>query len=409
MVGRQAETLKDDLRTGEPFWLDTPRISVRKKADPGRDRFDIIVVGTGISGALAAEALTRMGKTVLLVDRREPARGSTAASTAMIQHEIDVPLTILQSQIGARRANKAWRRSVRAVNDLVTLTNALGISCQIQPKSTLYLAGNQLDGEALLAEAKARRQAGIGAELIDTESLKTKYGITREAAILSKDSASANPVQLTAGLLRVAQKRGAVIASPVEITDFAEFESGVALATSDGRVLLADYAVFCTGYEHLPQMQSPLHSVTSTWAIAASPIGKLPDWMRETIVWEASEPYLYFRTDLSGKIIAGGEDEDEDEKNTNRSVLERKAKAIAANFEEVTGVKTGNPDYQWAAPFSVTKDGLPIIDRVKGHNRVFAVMGFGGNGITFSMIAAQIVSAAIEGKTDPDAKLFRMR
>lgn len=39
---------------------------------------------------------------------------------------------------------------------------------------------------------------------------------------------------------------------------------------------------------------------------------------------------------------------------------------------------------------------------------VYAVMGFGGNGITFSQIAAEIVAAAVNGGTDPDADLFRL-
>lgn len=409
MIDKRADTQKDNLRTGDPFWLDAPRTSVRKKSDPGRDRHDVIVVGTGISGALTAEALTRAGKTVLLVDRRDPARGSTAASTAMIQHEIDVPLSMLCGQIGTRAANAAWRRSVRAVNDLIALTQELEISCQMSPKTSLYLSGNQLDAEALRAEAKARKAAGIDAELIDALRLKEEYGIERDAAILSHDSASANPVQLTAGLLRVAQTRGAIIASPVEITDMAESATGVALATSAGRVLLADHVVFCTGYEFLPQMQSSAHSKTSTWAIACEVVGAVPDWMHDTIVWEASDPYLYFRTEPSGKLIAGGEDEDTDEKNTSKTILKRKAKAIAAKFANLTGLKTRKPDYAWAAPFSVTKDGLPIIDRVKDYDRVFAVMGFGGNGITFSTIAAQIVSAAIGGKIDADSRLFQLR
>lgn len=409
MNKKRAETQKDNLRTGDPFWLDAPRTSVRRKSDPGRDRYDVIIVGTGISGALTAEALTRAGKTVLVVDRRDPARGSTAASTAMIQHEIDVPLSTLRRQIGTPAANAAWRRSVRAVNDLIALTGELEISCQMSPKASLYLAGNQLDAEALRGEAKARSEAGIDNEFIDRARLKEQYGIERDAAILSHDSASANPVQLTAGLLRVAQKRGAIIASPVEITDMAEFATGVALATSGGRVLLADHVVFCTGYEFLPQMQSSFHSKTSTWAIACEVVGKMPEWMENTIFWEASDPYLYFRTEPSGKLIAGGEDEETDDKNTSKKILKRKAKTIAANIEKVTGLKTRKPDYAWAAPFSVTKDGLPIIDRVKGYERVFAVMGFGGNGITFSMIAAQIVSAAIDGNTDADAKLFKLR
>jgi len=315
----------------------------------------------------------------------------------------------LQNQRSARFANAAWRRSVSAVADLASLTHALKIDCGMQAKSALYLAGDQMDGKALAAEAAARRKMGIGSEFLDHECLLTAFGIDREGAIVSANSASANPAQLTAGLLRTAQRRGAVIASPVEVTDFAELPSGVAVATSDGRVLTADHVVFCTGYEFLPQMQSALHHVTSTWAIATQKVDALPGWMKDTIVWEASDPYLYFRTDSSGRLIAGGEDEEASDKNSNEKVLHRKARTILSKLEAVTGLSLGKAEYRWAAPFSVTRDGLPIIDRVKGHERVFAVMGFGGNGITFSMIAAQIVAAAIEGKPDPDAHLFALR
>lgn len=409
MTDHAADTRKDDLRTGQPYWLDTPGISVPYRADPGRGYHDVIVVGAGISGALMAEALTAQGRTVLIVDRRAPVRGSTPASTAMIQHEIDVPLTTLQDQRGARAANAAWRRSVRAVNDLVALCGDLGIDCQMQPKPALYLAGDQMGGDALRAEAAARRKAGIGAEWIGRDRLRADYGIDREAAILSYNSASANPARMTAGLLRAAKARGAVLAAPVEVTDMAELPGGVALATRDGRVLRARHVVFCTGYEFLDQMQSPTHRVTSTWALATAPVAGLPGWLRDTIVWEAAEPYLYFRADPSGRIIAGGEDEDAAERNSDPRLLAKKAATILAKLTALTGLRTAKAEYSWSAPFSVTTDGLPIIDRVAGHDRVWAVMGFGGNGITFSMIAAQIVAAAIAGRRDRDAGLFRLR
>jgi len=35
-------------------------------------------------------------------------------------------------------------------------------------------------------------------------------------------------------------------------------------------------------------------------------------------------------------------------------------------------------------------------------------MGYGGNGITFSVIAAQIIQRAILGLPDPDAELFAL-
>ena len=40
-------------------------------------------------------------------------------------------------------------------------------------------------------------------------------------------------------------------------------------------------------------------------------------------------------------------------------------------------------------------------------DHAWAVMGFGGNGITYSVIASQVVSAAIRGGADPDADLYR--
>jgi glycine/D-amino acid oxidase-like deaminating enzyme len=135
----------------------------------------------------------------------------------------------------------------------------------------------------------------------------------------------------------------------------------------------------------------------------------LPDWMRATIVWEAAEPYLYFRTDASGRIIAGGEDEDAASTNSDPAKLARKAKVIAEKLRDVTGVDIGKPAYTWSAPFSVTKDGLPIIDTVPGYSRIHTIMGFGGNGITFSVIGTQIIAAKIAGRTDPDEAVFGFR
>ena len=48
----------------------------------------------------------------------------------------------------------------------------------------------------------------------------------------------------------------------------------------------------------------------------------------------------------------------------------------------------------------------PMIGEAPGMPNVHAVMGFGGNGITFSMIASQIVAAEIHGNADADRDLF---
>lgn len=73
------------------------------------------------------------------------------------------------------------------------------------------------------------------------------------------------------------------------------------------------------------------------------------------------------------------------------------------------GCDVGKPEYRWAAAFGSTRPGIPMIGPVPGHSNVYAAMGYGGNGITFSKIAAEILSARIGGKLDDDADLFPFR
>lgn len=408
-MAKTAVTRKDDLRTGTPVWLKTPNITPISGPMPQRTNWDVVVVGAGISGALTAEALSRAGKRVLILDRRAAVRGSTPASTAMIQHEIDVPLSRLIHQTGKARAEGAWLRSVRAVNDLLVLTKKLRIDCDMQHKKALYLAGDDMGYHGLKAEVEARHAAGIDCRYLTGAELRDEFAIDRTAAIVSEASASANPAQLAAGLLDVAVRRGAVIVQEVEITDMAELPGGVALATENGEIVTAEFAVFCTGYEFLPVMNSNSHQITSTWALASRPKMSRPAWLDEFLVWEASDPYLYFRSTPQGRIIVGGEDENSADRNDDPALLDKKAAVIAEKLRDMIGVEIGRPAYVWAAPFGNTADGLPIIDRVPGQERSFAVMGFGGNGITFSVIAAQIIAAEIAGKPDADAPLFRFR
>jgi glycine/D-amino acid oxidase-like deaminating enzyme len=41
-----------------------------------------------------------------------------------------------------------------------------------------------------------------------------------------------------------------------------------------------------------------------------------------------------------------------------------------------------------------------------GKPHTYFALGFGGNGITFSMMAAGMIERAISGKKDPDAAIF---
>ena len=401
-------TRQRDLHQSRPVWADSPRISLRTRQRPSRADYDVIIIGAGISGALMAHALAVGNRSVLVVDRRQPVRGSTLASTAMIQHEIDTPLHKLSEMIGEEKARRAWQRSARAVEQLTRIVSDIGVSCSFERKKTLFLAGEAYGHRALGRETEARHAAGICADFLDADTLSRRFSVNRTGAILSDISASANPAQMAAGILRASAARGVEIASPLEITDIRSSAEAVFLATADGTILSARHAVFCSGYEFLEAVASKDHAIISTWALATPPGTTLPDWLGDHIVWEGADPYLYFRRTRDGRLIAGGEDEESEDAYTSQQKLKSKTKTIRGKLESLLGTHLPEPDHIWAAPFGTTHTGLPLIGRVPGLENVFAVMGFGGNGSTFSQIAAEIVSAEIAGHADTDADLFAL-
>lgn len=62
--------------------------------------------------------------------------------------------------------------------------------------------------------------------------------------------------------------------------------------------------------------------------------------------------------------------------------------------------------FAWAGTFAETLDGLPFIGRAEGFPHVLFALGYGGNGITFSLIASEILTDACCGRQDRDAALF---
>jgi glycine/D-amino acid oxidase-like deaminating enzyme len=66
-------------------------------------------------------------------------------------------------------------------------------------------------------------------------------------------------------------------------------------------------------------------------------------------------------------------------------------------------------DYAWAGSFGASRDGLPFIGMLPGKPRCFVAMGYGGNGTTYSRIAAELIRTSLLGGDEPDADLYTLR
>lgn len=397
-------TQNRDLRTGTSYWQSRPMPAVPHRSLDRDVKADILVVGAGVSGALVAEALSADHR-VVIADARGPVQGSTPASTALVEYEIDTPLITLAKQIGRKKAERAWRRSHLAVQALAARTRALGIRADARRTDNLYLAGNQLGAGDLAEEASARRQAGIETGFLTRRELKARSGMNRAAALIAYDDLAIDPRRLTSGYLNAAIERGARLYAPTEVTEVETGPDGVTAATEAGPTIRCRTIVFATGYELPRCVPKRRHHILSTYAIATV---RQPRnlWPEDCFIWEASDPYLYLRSTPDGRVICGGEDEDFADAESRDALIPKKVAAIRRKLARLLPDLDTTPDFAWAGAFGSTRTGLPSIGAIPGMKNAYAVLGFGGNGITYSRIAADVIRAAIDGKGDPDADLY---
>ena len=242
--------------------------------------------------------------------------------------------------------------------------------------------------------------AGITGSLIAERLIRQIFGISRAGAIVSPGAADADPLQLARGLLRIAVDRGArVLAAEAVGYDAAGRSVGVQL--SNGRQIEARSVMLATGYVMPAFVQSKVQRTSSSWAIATLPQPQRI-WKGGALIWEDRKAYLYARTTSTGRIIIGGEDSDEAiEPDARDRLIPEKSRALAQNLSALWPAAQVDIEFRWAGTFDTTTDGLPLIGPVSGASNIYAAYGYGGNGITFSFLAAQLIGDLIAGSSSP--------
>jgi glycine/D-amino acid oxidase-like deaminating enzyme len=212
---------------------------------------------------------------------------------------------------------------------------------------------------------------------------------------------------LSAGCLREARRLGARIYREQDIVKVDSSPDSVSLTTKAGGEIHARRVVFATGYEVADGLPRGGFEITSSWAIATEPLPPEAFWPGRCLIWEAADPYLYLRTTNDNRVVAGGEDSGLTDPARREAAIPAKSKKILASLTELLPGRDFRIAYAWAGAFAESQTGLPLFEPVAGMPNCLAILGCGGNGITFSMVASDIVTRWAKGQSDPDWDLFR--
>ncbi len=396
------------LRSKESYWLLKNGLLNSYPSLQKNISCDVLVIGGGITGSLLAYQLSSEGYNTVVIDKRDIAMGSTSATTAMLQYEIDEPLYALIEKVGENAAVDSYLEGVVAINTLEKIVKALRVDCGFSKKQSLYVADSKKNLEWLEREYEARKKYNFEVEWLSLIKIKKHFGLIGEGGILSKSGASLDAYCLAHALLAFSVKRyGLTVYDHTNAENIEYSEKGNVITTDGKSTIRCKKIVFATGYESQNIIKQKIVKLISTYAMVSEPLPKINSSFSDTIFWNTEDPYLYMRSTADNRILVGGGDRDFKNAARRDRLIDKKETFLVEQVQKlIPGLKL-LPDFAWAGTFGVTKDSLPYIGAHKDHPNSFFVLGFGGNGITFSVMGMKIISDALSGKHNRFLEYFR--
>ncbi len=394
-----------DLRTGETVWQAMGGHALPACPLAESIACDVLIVGGGITGAFVAYALSQVGVECVLIDQGASGAGSTMASTALVLYELDMHLTDLAERMDPKGAVQCYLACVHGVRTVQQIATEVG-AAQYRPRRSFYFGESPSDQERLEREFLARRRAGIEVEFLEARQIERLFPFSRPAALSSVNNGEVNPEELVRCLLGAAERAGAKRFGGTRMVSHRESGPGVRVQTEHGYEIRCRRMVFATGYDSDKYLGFSVAKLRSTFVVSTEAGQKFPGWHGQSLLWTTARPYFYLRTTVDGRAIIGGADIDACSPAVRDAMLPDKAVLLEKELRELFPAAEFKIANAWAGTFAETPDSLACIGKIPSMPWAYFALGYGGNGITYSALAGEILCDLLRGKRNTMARLF---
>lgn len=403
---------------------------------------DVAIIGAGITGALIAYELGRLGIDCCVVDKRSIGTGSSAAGMALLQYEQDIPLCRLVGQVGEKAAVTACKACLRSITDLENILADTRLRPEFERLPSICYASDEKGLALLESEYALRQKHHLPTELLSAPELFRHCRFEAEGALVHKEAAQIDTYQATVGLLKyLMHEKNMPVFTHTEIKRWITTPRGCELMTDKGYVIECNYIVVASSFETSFFLPRPLTRTLSTYALVSHPVDTRWLWPRRSVIWETSDPHLYIRTAGRNRIIIGSREEPfsaQPEATARRPVAGTPGRENPTGWEEAPAGYTESPadtargaalskekirklekkfmklfphfifttEMAWRGTAGTTPDGLPYIGTWPGRDRMYFALGYGRNDIAYGMIAAQLIGKSLRRLPDERASVF---
>lgn len=392
-----------DLVMGKPFFP----IGFKTKQYPylvDDIETEVCIIGGGVTGALALWYFTQKGIRCALIDSERFGMRSTSITTALLQYELDSNYSDLKKQTSPSDVEEGYKLGVDSLHELENIIQKIGNECDYDKTDCLLFTTKESEILALKKEYDARVAMGLDVSFYTQNNNPYPFGI--KAGVHAKNGgARFNPYVFTHQLLSACESQNALHENTKAIK--LEYKDDlVKITTQYQNIIKARAVVVATGYELEPFTKKEFCKKYITYNIVTKPVNEIDDL--KLVIRDNQTKYHYIRQTRDKRFIIGGED-------VLFSMLGKSKKTAERKYEKLLEyIKELFPDYKehfeietaYCGAFGTTKDNLGVIGQDKNHKNLYYCLGYGANGIMFSIIGAKMLVEKYTGGFPDRIKLF---
>lgn len=394
------------------YWAERSPASKRPKypALRGEHSADVVVIGGGLTGAMAACVLARGGLDVIVVEAERVASAGTAAGMGAVMAEPVSSFVEMSRSLGRRAAKTAWKESRASALDMAVAVKRLGLRCEAARASAVVNGPSGEVAGALRKEQAARKAAGFAAPWLAPAALGDLIGTETSGGLRLADVLTLDPVKAALGFLGAATKAGARVfeRSAVRRTRFTR--SAAQIVLKDGSIQTGGVYVATAGPGALfSQLRRHVHEV-ETYAVVTEPLTremKREVGGRTALLTEGPAHAHWLRwLEDDRALFAGASGSPVAMRLRDKALVQRTGQLmyeLSLRYPAISGLPA---KWSWSTPVVTTADHLPWIGLHRNHPFHFFALALGWHGEAFAWFAAKAALRHFTGKPRREDDVF---
>jgi glycine/D-amino acid oxidase-like deaminating enzyme len=378
----------------EPFWWrEAPPPRVPAAAFP--TQADVVIVGGGYTGVMAAARLSWHGRAVALLEQRELGWGASSRNGGMVHPGFKVGTAHLLHRYGAM-GRELYRASLEAFSLVERTITENQIACDYLRSGHIDLASRPRHLRELKEEAEIlQKEFGMEAGVIPRIELRSEVGTSQYyGGLFVGRSGGLHPAKYHAGLVRLALDRGAQLYDQTQVLRIdGQGRHGFTVVCGRGQIQAGDVLLATNGYTDrlVPSIRRRIIPIGS-YIIATEPLA--PELAKSAIpnrrmLFDSQNFLHYWRISPDNRMLFGGR-----ASFAPTSVEKARDWLYTAMIDIHPQLEGSRVEYAWGGQVGFTFDRLPHIGRIDG---ITYALGYCGTGVAMSTYFGQLAADLIAG------------